>query len=361
MSSRCAILPACLLYVRYPRYLSDSSAARHTTTLARLRAGLRRARSWRAGLRGALGVCVRVCVVVVACVFASAAWVACARPTAVQRAQSLSRQGRDEQAAALLREHIAAAPDDVPARRLLVRLLGVTGDLPGARAQAEEIARIQGPGDPTAYIELGHALELAHRYDEALDAYDQAATVAPASPAGPREGGLRCARWGELDAARSRLEEAVRRGAADAETWHALGLVRLHLGDYDGADQAYRAGAAADPRGIDGAENWLGLATVAIARGDAAAALAAYDQVVARRPRFASAELGRAWALAKLGRIDEAASALDRAADLGASPAIVARQRAALADQRRPGGGSTGGAGTPGGAGEGADGDAGSK
>jgi Flp pilus assembly protein TadD len=252
----------------------------------------------------------------------------CARPSASDRAQSLVRQHREEEAVALLRKDLVEHADDVRARRLLVRLLGFTGDMPGARAETEELARRLGPDDPTPYIELGHALELSHRYDEALEAYDQAATVAPASPAGPREGGMRAARWGEVEAARPRLEEAVRRGAGDAEVWHALGLVRLHLGDSEGAEQAYRTGAAVSP---ESPECWLGLATVAVAREDAAAALAAYERVLVLRPRFAAAQLGRAWALAKLGRKDEAARAIDRAEELGAPAQNVARQRAALA------------------------------
>jgi tetratricopeptide (TPR) repeat protein len=258
---------------------------------------------------------------------------ACVKPSVTERARSLSRMGHDDEAVALLRKDLGEHPEDVPARRLLVRLLGFTGDLPGARAQAEELSRIEGAGDPTAYIELGHAYELAHRYEDALASYDEAATAAPASPDGPREGGLRCARWGEVEQARPRLEEAVRRGATDAETWHALGLVRLHLGDLDGAEQAYRAGAAADPKG---AECWLGLATVAITAGDAGKALEAYDQVLARKPRFAGAVLGRAWALAKLGRKDEARKALDQAEEMGAPADNVARQRAALASPGEP-------------------------
>jgi tetratricopeptide (TPR) repeat protein len=243
--------------------------------------------------------------------------------------------GHDDEAVATLQKDLAEHPQDVPARRLLVRLLGLTGNLPGARAQAEELARIEGPGDPTSFIELGHAYELAHDYDQALASYDEAATAAPASPNGPREGGLRSARWGEIEQARPRLEEAVRRGATDVETWHALGLVRLHLGDVEGAEQAYRAGAAADPRAP---ECWLGLATLAITQDDAAKALEAYDQVLARRPRFASAMLGRAWALAKLGRRDDAQHALDQAEQMGAPAANVAAQRAALAAQGAAGG-----------------------
>jgi tetratricopeptide (TPR) repeat protein len=255
---------------------------------------------------------------------------ACAARSATARAQALVRQHRETEAVAALQAHLAARPDDIPARRLLVRVLGFVGDMVGARRETEELTRRLGDADPTPTIELGHALELAHRYDEALEAYDAAAAAAPASPVGPREGGMRAARWGEVEASRPRLEEAIRRGANDAETWHALGLVRWHLGDAEAAVEAYRAGTVADPRAP---ECWLGLASVAVARGDAAGALVAYDRVLALRPRFAAAELGRAWALAKLGRRADALEALDRAESMGARPENVARQRAALGGQ----------------------------
>lgn len=246
---------------------------------------------------------------------------------AVERAQSLARQNRDDEAIATLRARLAKHAEDVPARKLLVRLLGSVGDLPGAQAEVTELAKHLPPNDPSPLLELGHAFELSHHYDEALAAYDQAAAIAPASPEGPLEGGMRCARWGELEEARPRLEEAIRRGARDEPTWHALGLVRLHLGDYDAAAEAYRAGTLADPNQAD---SWLGLATLAVLRGDAAGALEAYDAVLARHPRFASAQLGRAWALARLGRTSDARDALERAEQLGAARENVARQRAAL-------------------------------
>jgi protein O-GlcNAc transferase len=252
---------------------------------------------------------------------------ACAPPSPTDRAQALVREHREAEAAAVLSDRIRSQPENLAVRRLLVRILALTGDMAGARAEVLELARRMPPDSPVPHVELGHALELTHHYDEALAEYDEAANVAPTSPDGPREGGLRCARWGEPEAARPRLEEAVRRGARDTDTWHALGLVRLHLGDFDGAEEAYRAGAASDPKR---AESWLGLATVAVVRRDAQKALDAYDQVLARRPRFAPAELGRAWALGKLGRSRDAWRALDHAEELGAAPANVARQRAAL-------------------------------
>jgi tetratricopeptide (TPR) repeat protein len=252
---------------------------------------------------------------------------ACVAP-ATERAQSLVRQHREDEAVGVLRKRLTEHPEDVPARRLLVRVLGFQGDLPAVHAEVAELAKRLPPNDPSPPIELGHALELAHRYDEALAAYDEAAAIAPDSAAGPLEGGLRCARWGETHDALPRLEEAVRRGARDASTWHALGLVRLHVGDLDGAADAYRAGLAVDSNQL---ENWLGLATVAVVRGSGEAALTAYDAVLARNPNFAPAALGRAWALARLGRTAEARAALDLAEKLGAPRENVARQRAALA------------------------------
>jgi Flp pilus assembly protein TadD len=253
---------------------------------------------------------------------------ACVRASPVEEAMALARQRREGEAVTKLRAHLAAHPDDVEARSMLVRMLAFAGDRPGAQTEATELVKHLPSGDPRAWIELGHALEVSHDFEGALAAYDTAASIAPRSPAGPREGGMRTARWGEIEEAEPRLVEATRRGANDPDTWHALGLVRVHLGDLAGADAAYRSGLAADRRS---AECWLGLATVALKRDDGAGALAAYDALLVLRPGFGSYELGRAWALAKLGRKGDARAALDRAQELGAPLAAVAKQRAALA------------------------------
>lgn len=262
--------------------------------------------------------------------FATMGAAGCRAETPIEHAERLVRAERSDEAAAVLAAHLARSPDDVPARRLLVRIYAWGGDFGAARREVDVLAQ-RLPNDPTPWIELGHAYELTHRFDEALAAYDRAADVAPRSAEGPREGGMRAARWGEIDAALARLEEAYRRGARDATLLHALGLVRLHAGDPDGAARAYEEGVAADP---SRAENLLGLASVAVVKGDAEGALRAYDRLLARVPRYAPAELGRAWAFASLGRNAEASRALDRALALGASPAAVEKQRQRLAIPR---------------------------
>jgi Flp pilus assembly protein TadD len=195
------------------------------------------------------------------------------------------------------------------------------------------------PTDPIAWIDLGHGYELAHRYDDALEAYDHAADVAPKSPAGPREGGMRAAKWGETKAALPRLEEAVKRGDDEPLTFHALGIVRLSLGDEGGAKKAYQAGLAT-PKGAQDATCVLGLATLAVVRGDGTDALRWYDELAKRRPKVAGAQLGRAWALATLGRFDDADEALGEAASLGAKPEEVQKLRKWIAEERKKKGGS---------------------
>ena len=253
------------------------------------------------------------------------------RPLVSERAVLLADKGQTREAVAMLEAELAKHPELVRERRLLIRLYGSLGDLGRARNEANVLAKRLGAESPLPWLELGHAHELCHRYDVALELYDYAAAVAPLDPAGPKTGGMRAAAWGELDAAEPRLSEAVRRDVRDARSFHALGLVRTKLGDLDGAERAYRAGLSSDPRGID---NRIGLATLAMVRGDAARVLAEYEAILQLYPKFADAELGRSWALAKLGRLTEARNALERAARLGASPNSVARQRAWLADER---------------------------
>lgn len=252
---------------------------------------------------------------------------ACAQPGAVEKAMGEVRRHNEPAAISLLENEIAAHPENRAARTLLIRLFAANGRIDRARAEVDELQRRSKEGDPSPLIELGHAFELAHKFEEALAAYDEAAARFPASPLGPREGGMRAAHWGEAEIALQRLNEAAKRGANDADLFHTLGLVNMKLHDSAGARNAYERGIAAAPEKID---SILGLATLALSEENFAAALDAYDRVLAKEPRFASAHLGRAYALLRLGRTNEARASLDRAEALGAPKANIERQRALL-------------------------------
>jgi tetratricopeptide (TPR) repeat protein len=250
-----------------------------------------------------------------------------APPSPVEQAVLLSQKGQDRQAIELLLGHARQHPAAIAERRLLVRLFAVTGDLRSAEEMAGELAARLPAGSPVPWVELGHAMEIAHRYDQALELYDRAASVAPKDPLGPRTGGLRAARWGETALAGPRLEESLRRDPRDAAVWHALGLVRLHEGDMSGARTAYESGLAADPAAL---ENRVGLATLALKAGDPERALREYERLLAERPGFIEGHLGRAWALAALGRLDAASRALAEARKRGADARSIALQEQRL-------------------------------
>jgi tetratricopeptide (TPR) repeat protein len=236
----------------------------------------------------------------------------------------LADAGQTKAALEVLERHLGNEPKALLERRLAVRLAGALGDLGRAERHAKLLSSVLGGSSAIPAIELGHALELTHRYEEALAHYDEAAARAPRDPAGPRTGGLRSAAWGEPELAEPRLVEALRRDPRDARTWHALGVVRVRLGELAAAEQAYRAGLAADPEGTD---NRIGLATLALLHDDPARVLAEYEALLARHPDFADAHLGRSWALVRLGRFPEALRALDRAERLGADRTSLVRQR----------------------------------
>jgi tetratricopeptide (TPR) repeat protein len=243
----------------------------------------------------------------------------------------LSNKGQTEAAVAVLEAQLAREPGGIRERRLVIRLYGTLGRLDKARAHADALGRRLGAASPVAAIELGHALELAHEYEQALSLYDTAAELAPADPSGPRTGGMRAAAWGELQLAEPRLSEATRRDPSDASSWHALGVVRVKQGNLSGGERAYREGLARDPKSV---ENRVGLATIALLRGDAQKVLQEYEALLQVRPEFVDAHLGRSWALVRLGRFDEANAALSRAEELGADRRSLARQRGWLAAEQ---------------------------
>src|SRR5882724_5965252 len=147
-------------------------------------------------------------------------------PDPANQARMWIDQGRPAEAASELETYLRRHPDAVPERRLLIRVDASMGQMGRAEEQARVLEKQLGPASPVPWVELGYALEFGHRYDEALEQYDRAAEVAPRDPVGPLTGGLRAARWGEVELAEPRLSEALRRDPRNGQAWHALGLVR---------------------------------------------------------------------------------------------------------------------------------------
>lgn len=168
-------------------------------------------------------------------------------------------------------------------------------------------AMADAPEDAYLHYQLGKAWFSLQRYRAAAIAFDQALrridfdSRPPQGSHGPvsREmlTGAVCTRAYALiqseqrDAALSLLEEHARlahAGTERADFHHALGYVRLQLGQWDAAEAAYRAslGRPEDVRGTGSFATWYHLGLIAMARGDHATADACNAEALALEPGY---------------------------------------------------------------------------
>ncbi|MGI8499155.1 MAG: DUF4388 domain-containing protein [Gemmatimonadaceae bacterium] len=136
------------------------------------------------------------------------------------------------------------------------------------------------------YTGLVHLRE--GKWAEAARLFESASAASNASPATLHNLAYALERLGRNEAARSVLEEAVRRGgSADARIQLSLGILRLKLGDVDGSDSALQtARSLAGPRGPSPV--WFHYAALAAAfAGDVERAFVLVRQGIEAHPRSA--------------------------------------------------------------------------
>jgi len=136
--------------------------------------------------------------------------------------------------------------------------------LPHAERLIRRVCRID-PDSPIPKYNLALVLKRAHRYDEALEAYEHTLSLDEwYSPAWL--GKASCLQ--DLD----RLSEAAEAYYSylsleedDAFEWVSVGIIESNLGNYDGAIAAYERAQALEPRSVTLLYNW---AVTASRRGD---------------------------------------------------------------------------------------------
>jgi tetratricopeptide (TPR) repeat protein len=100
-------------------------------------------------------------------------------------------------------------------------------------------------------IERAEVEERGRRYDRARALYRRAQREAPddlSRAYATRKLALALLFWGEYGPARRELERAVELRPDDVPSWHDLGIINHHLGDYRAAEDAFRQAIALRPR-----------------------------------------------------------------------------------------------------------------
>lgn len=224
------------------------------------------------------------------------------------------------QQARQMAEHLAGglAPT-VPLLLLLAEARLAAGDA-GAAVATLEMA-VQRPGGGAARLLLGTALHRLGRGAEAVAVLRTALEETPENHAARMNLAIALGAAGEAEAALAECRRAMAHLPEGPELHLTHGNLLRQTGDPVGAEEAYAAALRLRPEDPPVLHN---LAGALLEQERAAEALALYDRLLALPLPEAPNRLGRARALARLGRVEDARAAFARCAEL--MPGEVAPQ-----------------------------------
>lgn len=227
-----------------------------------------------------------------------------AAPAAVYVLHARLLHWRGDYAGGLLaiEKALARSPEDIDARGVQALLLLDQGDSEAARIAAKAAVDLGG-FQPEAAIALGTLALWDQRPDEANACFAQVLARQPQSGRALLGAGQVQMLRGNLDMARSTLEQAVANMPGHIGSWHALAWCQLLGGDLPAAQASYEKALALD-RSFG--ETHGGLAIIHVLRGEASDAEAEIKRARKLDPKGRSAVYARALLYLNEGREAEA-------------------------------------------------------
>ena len=212
----------------------------------------------------------------------------------------------------LFRHAVAVTENNPLAHLNLGAALNVKGRFDEAIEHFEEAIRLS-PGTENAHINLGYALAQKHRLAEAVEQYRVALRLKPGDAAVHNDLGLTLARQGRVVEAIAHYTEALRLKTDFAEAHYNLGLLLAGRGDYEEAAAHLQEVIRLDPDNVRAREK---LDRLQAAQQRVAGDTAPYREALKANPNDARAhrELGRL--LLEAGQVDEAVAQCAEAARL---------------------------------------------
>jgi tetratricopeptide (TPR) repeat protein len=203
-----------------------------------------------------------------------------------------------------------------PARRWALALVGVTvGMLYAGRIVIRDrdwnndivffTRTLELEPEPSLFVNLGRALAVEGRTDEAMAQYSEALRLEPGNPEAHNNLGIALAGQGRIDEAIAQSSEAVRLEPHNPEAHNSLGIALAAQGRIDEAIAQFSEALRLEP---DYLQSHLNLGKVLARQGRIDEAVAQYSEALRIQPDLPQAHFNLGNALAKQGRINEAAA-----------------------------------------------------
>jgi Flp pilus assembly protein TadD len=209
--------------------------------------------------------------------------------------------GRLEEAAEALRQAVALQPENGDSRYNLATVLWRLNQLEAAESEARQAAVWQ-PNNPEVYLLLGLILRRRKRPGEAAAANLRALALRPNWPEALNNLGNAWRELGDLDQAASAFRRALELWPTCAEAHNNLGAVLLVQGREEDAEASCRRALSCRP---DDPETLSNLGSVLSAEGQWDQAAAILRQVLQQRPDYAQAHWQMAMILLARGQYEE--------------------------------------------------------
>ncbi len=232
-----------------------------------------------------------------------------------QRALTLFRQGRLDEARGCLEQALAAQPEQAE----LCNNLGVILAEQGCHAEAldcYERALKRQPDYAHAYHNRGNALRRLGRLEEAVTSYEQALQLQPQTADTCNNLGVTLLSLGRPAQAAEAFRQALRACPEHVEAQGNLGVALAEQGHLAEAAAVYQQALRRQPHSAE-AHNNLGVALAGQRRLDEA--VACYRRALRRKPDYPEAHNNLGNALRQQGKLGEAAESLQQALRLNSS------------------------------------------
>ncbi len=225
--------------------------------------------------------------------------------TPIELAKHYHRAGRLQEAEALYRQVLLAQPANVEALHYLGMLSLNAGRGDAGLALMLQASKL-GPDDPLLFNNIGTALTMLKRFEEAISAFERSVALNPGFVEAQFNLGRLLVEVGRPDPAIASLKAALDLRPGFAHAHFELGKIYSSRHDYPAALEHLQRAIAAMPQ-MPEAHYQMGM--LLLRMGKASSALASLQQALALRPQFAEARFALGEAQFTLGDHDAAKAA----------------------------------------------------